>query len=77
MKIFILTLRGLMRFYDWLRHQRWPILDLRLEIPFIQIHTELMHERFETATFDIVCLYWKIFKWSGKFRLYIPYRYRI
>lgn len=47
-----------------------PLLRFSLEIPFVSIYTAVINEAVESYMVEYVSIYWKIWKWSGSFRLY-------
>lgn len=49
---------------------RWPMLHLRIEIPFIQIHTEVMCHSHYSMEYNYVVLHIELFKWKFQFSIY-------
>lgn len=49
-----------------------PYFELYLRLPLIDIHTDVMSERFESNIFVYISLFVKVWKWEWKFRLYKP-----
>lgn len=49
---------------------RKPYIDIYLNLGFIGLKTEIMHERFDRDEFTYFDIRWSFFKWGGKFRLY-------
>ena len=51
--------------------KRWPpLLAIWLDIPFVSMRTSIFHESYERAEYEYLTLDWKVWKWSGSFRLY-------
>lgn len=52
----------------WTRYL--PDIALHLNIGFATLDTRILCESYESLTVDVVRLYWRVWKWSGDFRLY-------
>lgn len=51
-----------------------PLLDLRIEIPFISIRTNFLYRRYESNSIEYITLDIHIFKWFFEFKLYDTFR---
>jgi hypothetical protein len=47
-----------------------PLLYFHISIPFLELRTSLLTQRWETCEFDYISLQWKIWKWRGDIALY-------
>lgn len=47
-----------------------PILNIYLQIPFIDIRTSILRESAESLTIELFVIEWRIYKWNGAFKLY-------
>jgi hypothetical protein len=55
---------------------RWryykPYLAVYLDLGFLSLRTDLMHESYESDIYTYILLAWSFFKWKGKIHLYRP-----
>lgn len=49
-----------------------PYLDFAIYTGWIDLRTEVWKQSVERYEFTYLSLYWRIFKWNGRFRLYKP-----
>lgn len=51
-----------------------PDFDLYIHAPFFSLETRLFCERTDMMMIEWVALYWQVWKWQGRFKLYTPIR---
>ena len=66
------------RRYDLPKIRIRPILDFRLKIPFVEVVTRLLTDRYDMNIKEYVMLHVRLFdRWEFRFKLYNTYERRI
>jgi len=53
----------------------WPILELKIGLPFVTAHTQLLRYNIQNLCREYVVLFIRFFGWTTSIRLYSPERH--